>query len=328
MGCGLISQKGGGGAVTSASHVDVVHRQPQNHQASHQQHQCQHRTLSESARAVRVPRAADEGNREAAASQSGASSAVRLSLGNNNEQERVLRHRRNDGPREEASITVSGGARRLAGERSTLAGRLAGHIQDHAFCFECGAFFNLGNSRPPCCGNCGSSFVQYLRSAGSEHWISADALAPGTSNSFTFDDQLDTSITTSLQDTPMLKRPTQGAFLKGLPRIQLSAAEVQARGQLAAGDPRHNCSICRDTFNVDDELRRLPCSHEFHDACIITWLGGNNTCPMCRCKLPEAAEDEETDTKDGEPVVRRSKPRSNTTEIDAAPAETEVVPVR
>tara|TARA_A100001015_G_C15031922_1_gene733808 strand:- start:852 stop:1730 length:879 start_codon:yes stop_codon:yes gene_type:complete len=45
------------------------------------------------------------------------------------------------------------------------------------------------------------------------------------------------------------------------------------------------CAICLDEYIEDDELRLLPCNHEFHAKCIDEWLLKNNVkCPKCRHK--------------------------------------------
>ncbi|CDF39229.1 unnamed protein product [Chondrus crispus] len=53
------------------------------------------------------------------------------------------------------------------------------------------------------------------------------------------------------------------------------------------------CVICQNSLLGGEETRRLPCSHLYHDHCILTWLGGEDlsrheSCPLClRSVLPE-----------------------------------------
>ena len=48
------------------------------------------------------------------------------------------------------------------------------------------------------------------------------------------------------------------------------------------------CSICIDKFNINDEICKLGCEHEYHLKCIEPWIVvniSNNvelTCPNCR----------------------------------------------
>ncbi|KAL4559707.1 hypothetical protein LXL04_031851 [Taraxacum kok-saghyz] len=46
-----------------------------------------------------------------------------------------------------------------------------------------------------------------------------------------------------------------------------------------------DCPICLEEFHVEDEVRGLPCAHNFHVACIDKWLKLNIKCPRCRCSV-------------------------------------------
>ncbi|KAF5020842.1 hypothetical protein F66182_7125 [Fusarium sp. NRRL 66182] len=46
------------------------------------------------------------------------------------------------------------------------------------------------------------------------------------------------------------------------------------------------CSICTEDFKVGEDVRVLPCRHQFHPACIDPWLiNVSGTCPLCRYDL-------------------------------------------
>ncbi|CAI7565696.1 unnamed protein product [Penicillium glandicola] len=70
-----------------------------------------------------------------------------------------------------------------------------------------------------------------------------------------------------------------------------------------------SCPICTDDFIKGQDLRVLPCNHQFHVECIDPWLMNvSGTCPLCRIDLnppqpenPEQAE-ENTDQPDQSPT--------------------------
>lgn len=44
-----------------------------------------------------------------------------------------------------------------------------------------------------------------------------------------------------------------------------------------------DCNICLESFNIDNELKILPCNHFFHTECIKEWLCNEKiNCPICR----------------------------------------------
>jgi hypothetical protein len=51
------------------------------------------------------------------------------------------------------------------------------------------------------------------------------------------------------------------------------------------------CAICLDEFSIEGvaaaaRVIRMPCSHIYHEDCIVEWLENSNMCPMCRYELP------------------------------------------
>jgi len=70
--------------------------------------------------------------------------------------------------------------------------------------------------------------------------------------------------------------PASENRINSIPTVKVTAD--QARDSL-------QCAICMDDFKQNDEAKRLPCSHHFHDDCISRWLRMHGTCPTCRVTL-------------------------------------------
>ncbi|KAH6610163.1 ring finger domain-containing [Trichoderma cornu-damae] len=84
------------------------------------------------------------------------------------------------------------------------------------------------------------------------------------------------------------------------------AAAAAAAGSHVAAEASHNpvgnvgCSICTEDFTEGEDMRVLPCNHQFHPNCIDPWLINiSGTCPLCRLDLrPEASEQNDTAASD------------------------------
>lgn len=42
----------------------------------------------------------------------------------------------------------------------------------------------------------------------------------------------------------------------------------------------YRCTICLEQITAEN-LKTLPCSHQFHTQCINEWLENHETCPLC-----------------------------------------------
>ncbi|TXG50448.1 hypothetical protein EZV62_022972 [Acer yangbiense] len=51
-------------------------------------------------------------------------------------------------------------------------------------------------------------------------------------------------------------------------------------------DCSKQCVICLEEISVGSEATRMPCSHVYHQDCIVTWLKQSNLCPLCRFQMP------------------------------------------
>ncbi|KAL7795184.1 hypothetical protein V8C37DRAFT_408860 [Trichoderma ceciliae] len=74
------------------------------------------------------------------------------------------------------------------------------------------------------------------------------------------------------------------------------AVPVESHGAIEASPTavgNVGCSICTEDFTEGEDMRVLPCNHQYHPNCIDPWLiNVSGTCPLCRLDLrPEAAEE-------------------------------------
>jgi len=67
-----------------------------------------------------------------------------------------------------------------------------------------------------------------------------------------------------------------------------SQESKQGSQQPRNGEDIPSCAVCMENYVNGDELRSLPCRHEFHTKCVDEWLKLRNTCPLCRKKCTDA----------------------------------------
>ncbi|KAJ9141308.1 hypothetical protein P3X46_031856 [Hevea brasiliensis] len=71
--------------------------------------------------------------------------------------------------------------------------------------------------------------------------------------------------------------PASKASIDGLTRL---------RFHQGSHDPGVTCVVCLEELEEDDDLIELPCSHLYHEDCIVKWLLSSHLCPLCRYQMP------------------------------------------
>lgn len=72
--------------------------------------------------------------------------------------------------------------------------------------------------------------------------------------------------------------PAAKSAVEGLPDIKITE-------ELLASDSSQ-CAVCKDSFELNEEAKQMPCKHIYHKDCILPWLEIHNSCPVCRYELP------------------------------------------
>jgi len=58
------------------------------------------------------------------------------------------------------------------------------------------------------------------------------------------------------------------------------------------------CSICQEEFSLDKPIKRTPCGHFYHEACLGNWLENYaKTCPICRKDLELAIDERDMERR-------------------------------
>lgn len=72
--------------------------------------------------------------------------------------------------------------------------------------------------------------------------------------------------------------PASKSAVQTLPDVKISQ-------DLLASDSSQ-CAVCKDSFELCEEAKQMPCKHIYHPDCILPWLELHNSCPVCRYELP------------------------------------------
>ncbi|XP_075482299.1 E3 ubiquitin-protein ligase RING1-like [Primulina tabacum] len=79
--------------------------------------------------------------------------------------------------------------------------------------------------------------------------------------------------------------PASKSVMEGLPDIKIS-------DEMLASDSSQ-CAVCKDSFELNELAKQMPCKHIYHRDCIVPWLELHNSCPVCRYELPTDDQDYE-----------------------------------
>ncbi|KVI04436.1 E3 ubiquitin-protein ligase RING1-like isoform X1 [Cynara cardunculus var. scolymus] len=72
--------------------------------------------------------------------------------------------------------------------------------------------------------------------------------------------------------------PASKSVVRNLPSIKITDDLLES--------DYSDCAVCKDSFELHEEAKQLPCKHVYHQDCIIPWLELHNSCPVCRFELP------------------------------------------
>lgn len=79
--------------------------------------------------------------------------------------------------------------------------------------------------------------------------------------------------------------PASKKVVDNLDKVEVTEENKNYIGK-ELGSETASCSVCKDEYEVKQNLLYLPCKHLFHDDCILPWLKERNSCPTCRHELP------------------------------------------
>jgi hypothetical protein len=108
---------------------------------------------------------------------------------------------------------------------------------------------------------------------------------PEVSGDYVFGDAAFDRLMTQLMEQDALRRappPATQAAIDSLKYRTVNSIDIESKVE---------CSVCKDLFQLDEQVIEVPCEHIFHPDCILPWLRRSGTCPICRYKLNDKEED-------------------------------------
>ncbi|XAR53128.1 Ubiquitin--protein ligase [Bertholletia excelsa] len=115
-------------------------------------------------------------------------------------------------------------------------------------------------------------------------WIFLEFPDPGSEDYVlrSGEDGLEELIQQMMQNERLGPPPAPRSVIEALPAALLTQENLVT-------DPR--CPVCKEEFEVGEEVKVMPCKHFYHRDCIVPWLRMHDTCPVCRYELRESQND-------------------------------------
>jgi hypothetical protein len=112
----------------------------------------------------------------------------------------------------------------------------------------------------------------------------------------------------------------------GRPRANLHPTSLVLRTKVYSvdesdGDANNDeqCAICYAPLEDGDKIGRLPCSHDFHAACLKVWLQRKNSCPLCQARdIAEVQYDDVRGERSGHSAEREEDSDSDSDSSDSS----------
>jgi hypothetical protein len=72
-------------------------------------------------------------------------------------------------------------------------------------------------------------------------------------------------------------------------------SQLETKTLLACTECEGVCAVCQSEWEEGDEVRVLPCGHQFHTGCVDRWLGRHKACcPLCKADVRPSWDDVST----------------------------------
>jgi Ring finger domain len=78
---------------------------------------------------------------------------------------------------------------------------------------------------------------------------------------------------------------------------KLKTVHVAPRASPTDGRPNEDdmpsCSVCTETFELNEPAKQMPCAHVYHADCLLPWLRAHASCPTCRREVESSSHEYE-----------------------------------